>query len=198
MSGSHSGRWAVSARPRWVAAFLATVLVVLAGPGAGLVEAQAISARDAYVRVVAQHFDLPAAEAERLLEGRIAPDELPVLLFLERHSGIASTALLAIRRSGSAWSAIGRRYGIGGDRFHVEIPEGSVDARTRGIFERFQSTPRTAWAALDFGDEEVVTLVNLRVLSSRFSVPVARVIEARAGVGSWIEVPGRLAGGASW
>jgi hypothetical protein len=199
MSGSNHGGRVVAAGPGWAFSLLAAAaLLVLAGPRAEQVEAQAVSDRDGYVRLVAGHFDLPVAEAERLLEGRIAPDELPVLLFLERQSGIAAPALLAIRRSGSGWSALGRRYGIGGDRFHVEIPEGSVDARTRGAFERFQSTPRSGWAALDFSDEEIVTLVNLRVLSARFTVPVARVIEARGSVGSWVEVPGRLAGRASW
>ncbi len=197
MSAPHGFKRGARTRPARAPRLLALILLLAAGVRAGPLEAQGISDRDAYVRVVAQHFDLPVAEAERLLEGRIAPDELPVLLYLERQGGIAAPALLALRRTGSSWSAIGRRYGVGGDRFHVEIPEAAVDTRTRRIFESFQSTPRAGWATLDFGDEDLVTLVNLRLLSVRFSVPVARVIEARGAVGSWVEVPARLARGES-
>jgi hypothetical protein len=151
--------------------------------------------REAYLRVMTQHFELPPGEADRLLESSLAPDELPVLLFLEQHGGIAAPALLALRRSGSGWSALARRYGVGGDRFHVEIPEAAVDARTRGIHERYAATPRSGWAALDLSDEEIITLVNLKVLSQRFSVPVERVLEARDAAGSWVGVPARLAAG---
>jgi hypothetical protein len=177
---------------------IAWILVAALGVAAGDLQAQTPADRDAYLRVVSRHFELPAGEAERLLEDRIAPDELPVLLFLHAESGIAAPALLAMRRPGSTWSQVARRYGVGGDRFHVEIPAAAVDARTRRIHELFTGTPRGGWAALEFTDEETITLVNLRMLAERFTVPPARVLEVRGAVGSWIEVPARLSGGDAW
>ena len=163
--------------------------------GGGGVHGQVGADRDAYVRLMSIHFDLPAGEAERLLEGRLAADELPVVLFLARESGIAAPAVVAMRRAGTSWSALGQRAGVGGDRFHVEIPEAAVDARVVRIHERFSGTPRSGWASLDFTDDEVITLVHLQVLTRQFQLPVERVLRARADVPSWIEVPARLAGG---
>ncbi len=173
----------------------ACALVLVAGVTALEVKGQGLPDREAYLQVVSRHFDLPAGEAERLVEGRIAVDELPLVLFLERESGIAAPALLALRRGGAPWAAVARRGGVGGDRFHVEIPEGTVDARTRRIFDLFQRTPRAGWSALEFSDEELVTLVNLKMLSRRFSVSVERVIRVRGEVESWVAVPAVLARG---
>ncbi|TVP47972.1 MAG: hypothetical protein EA350_03920 [Gemmatimonadales bacterium] len=163
--------------------------------GAGMAVGQATSERDAYLRVMAVHFNLPPGEVGRLMEERMAADELPVVLFMSRESGIAPTALLAMRRSGTSWSRVAARYGVGADRYHVEIPEAAVDARVRRIHDQYASTPRGAWGGIEFTDDEVVTLIHLRVLSRRFEVPVARVLQVRGQSPSWIEVPARLAGG---
>jgi hypothetical protein len=185
---------------RWRGPVLGALLGLLLGPflaphagGGGVAHGQAGADRDAYVRLMSIHFELPSGEAERLLEGRLAADELPVVLFLARESGIAAPALVAMRRAGSAWSALGRRAGVGGDRFHVEIPDAAVDARVVRIQERFSATPRSGWAALDFTDDEVITLVHLQVLTRQFNVPVEQVLRARADAATWIEVPARLA-----
>jgi hypothetical protein len=175
--------------------------LVMAWTGAGLLlgaaeaAGQAASERDTYLRVMSAHFDLPPGEAGRLMEERMAADELPVVLFMSRESGIAPTALLAMRRSGASWSELGARAGVGGDRLYVEIPEAAVDARVRRIQDQYAATPRSAWGGIRFTDDEVVTLIHLRVLSRRFEVPAARVLQVRAQSPSWIEVPARLAGG---
>lgn len=185
---------------RWRGPVIGALLGLLLGPffvpctGTWEAHGQVGTDRDAYVRLMSIHFDLPAGEAERLLEGRLAADELPVVLFLARESGIAAPALVAMRRAGTSWSALGRRAGVGGDQFHMEIPESAVDARVVRIHERFSATPRSAWASLDFTDDEVITLVHLQVLTRQFHVPVERVLRARADSPSWIEVPARLAG----
>jgi hypothetical protein len=188
-------------RARWRGPALGGFLGLLLGPflaplsGVGVASGQVAADREAYMRVMSLHFELPPGEAERLLEGRLAADELPVVLFLSRESGIAAPALVAMRRAGTSWSALGRRAGVGGDRFHVEIPEAAVDARVARIHERYAATPRSGWATLDFTDDEVITLVHLQVLTRQFQVPVARVLQARSGAPSWVEVPARLAGG---
>jgi len=186
MTGSRS-----RIRMALVAALTGTWLLLGAAAAAG----QAGADREAYLRIMSAHFELPPGEAGRLMEERMAADELPVVLFMSRESGIAPTALLAMRRSGASWSELGARAGVGGDRLHVEISEAAVDARVRRIQAQYGATPRSAWGGLRFTDDEVVTLIHLRVLSRRFEVPVARVLQVRAQSPSWIEVPARLAGG---
>jgi hypothetical protein len=176
---------------------VACAAVLLGGLGSVAVEArgQGVTDRAAYLRVVTEHYELPAGEAERLLENGIALDELPLVLFLDRESGIAAPAILAMRRSGAPWMTISARAGVRGDRLHVEIPAEAVDARTRRIHDFYTRTPRSLWQGADFSDEEVVTLVNVKMLSRFFSVPVERVLRVRGGVDSWIAVPAVLVRG---
>jgi hypothetical protein len=177
-----------------VSALVAGLLTVLAAPEGGAQDVPP-QERELYLRVMSAHFDLPSGEAQRLLEGGLAADELPLVLFLSRESGIAAPAVVAMRRGGSSWMNLARRAGLGADRFHVEIPEASVDARTSRMHRLFRDTPRSGWGALELTDEELVTLVHLRVFSRYFSAPVARVLEVRGDVSSWVGVPLRLAGG---
>ncbi len=173
-------------------------LLALGVTGATGLSAQDVSPqeREIYVRVVSTHFDLPSGEADRLLEGRIAADELPLVLYLSRESGIAAPALVAMRRGGASWMSLVRRAGIGADRFHVEIPDEAVDSRTARVHALFRDTPRSGWNALEFTDEEFVTLVHLRMLARRFDTTVTRVAAARGEAPTWVHVPFRLAGGA--
>lgn len=147
-----------------------------------------------YLRVLRASFDLPAGEAERLLESGIPTEELPLALVVARESGIAAPALLAMRRRGDAWMTLVRRAGLGADRFHVEIPDAAVDARTERVHRLFRDTPRDAWGGLELSDDELVTLTHLRLFTRYFNLPAAVVLGARAASTSWVEVPARLAG----
>lgn len=184
--------------PALLALLAVGAMLAPGGMGTTGVHAQEVSPqeRELYLRVVSAHFDLPAGEADRLLEGRIAADELPLVLYLSRESGIGAPALVALRRGGASWMSLVLRAGIGADRFHVEIPDEAVDSRTARVHGLFRDTPRSGWRALELTDEEFVTLVHLRMLARRFDTTVTRVAAARGEAPSWVHVPFRLAGGA--
>jgi hypothetical protein len=169
---------------------LGALFLLLAGASEGM--GQGGTDRELYIRFMAGEFSILEGEADRLLEERIAPDELPVVLFLSRESGIAAPAILASRRSGLPWVQVARRGGVFPDRLFVEIPSSLDDPRIRRIRQLFSSTPRTGWGSLELSDDEVITLVHLRVLTRGFGRRVDEVLTARALSASWIEVPRRL------
>ncbi|TVP54522.1 MAG: hypothetical protein EA351_13050 [Gemmatimonadales bacterium] len=148
--------------------------------------------RQSYVRVIAAHFQVAESEAHILLEDRISPEELPVLLLLARETGIAPTAILAYRRGGGTWMAVARRFDMSPARFHVELSPEAAGPRLERAARLFRDTPSQQWAGLDFSDEEVIGLIHVKVLERYFQLPAARIIEARDEAGSWIAVPTRL------
>lgn len=148
--------------------------------------------RRAYVQVVADHFGVPTSEAEILLEGRIAIDNLPVVLFVSRETGLSASAVLALRRSATSWSAVSRRLSLPVQRFHVRVPEGDVDERIRRADGLFRSTAQADWDRIELTDEEVVTYVHLRVLGDQLRAAPGAILRARGSVGSWVEVPARM------
>jgi len=172
---------------------LATLLMILLAlpPGA---QAQTGESRDrsTYLAVMATYFQVSPMEVEILLEGRGAIDELPVLLLLARETGMAPPALSASRRGGATWMDLLRRFGLSAAHLHVPLEASDVDARVERIWTLYRDSDRSAWERIALTDEEVITLVHLKVLSRHHGVSPGRVLQARAASGSWVEVPGRL------
>jgi len=159
-------------------------------------EGQTLDARDrsTYLGLMASEFGVSPVEIEILLESGGAIDQLPVLLFLARETGMSPTALAAGRRSGTSWMALLRRFGLDAGRLYVPLDDRSVDARMARAWGLFQERGRDQWGSIDLTDEEIVTLVHLRVLSRNLGVDPGRVLQVRGSVGTWTEVPRRLMG----
>jgi hypothetical protein len=177
----------------WI--LLLSLLLVLALPRSAAGQGVGAEDRTAYLRLLSSYFLVPPMELEILLEGRIAMDELPVLLLLSRDTGMAPAAISATRRAGVRWMEVARRFGIGAPQLHVPLAESEVDERIRRAWNLFQTTDRRDWDRIELTDEEVLTLVHLKILSQHLGVSPGRVLEVRGGVGSWVEVPARLTRG---
>lgn len=146
--------------------------------------AQDAGSVEAFYRAVAQHFEVPSGEILILSEWRLPPEEIPVVLFVAGQAGISPEAVVAVRRSGQGWPAITRRYALDASRFHVPL-EGGAGSLARA-YEGYASRPRTQWASLELTGEDIVGLVNVRVLSEMLGVTPAAAIQARDRTGSWV------------
>lgn len=149
--------------------------------------------RDAYFRAVAEYFDLPAAEISILGEWRMPADEIPVVLFLAHHAGVSPEAIVALRRSGRGWGELAGRYQVDAAQFYVPIPEGASAGILQSAYDRYRSVPTPNWSQVQLADRDIVSLVNLRVLSQTLHL-APEVVLAAADNGSWVEVYARLLG----
>ena len=168
--------------------FLLTQLLIMASlvPGQGLAQEVSAGLKDAYFRAVGEHFQLPLQEVTIVGEWELAPEEVPVVLFLADRAGLSPDALIGLRRSGRPWMDIATRFGLGAAAFHLPLPEGEplgVLARACG---EFRSRPAREWTQIQLTDPEIIALVNLRVLAERAGVPPLRVLRAREEAGSFM------------
>lgn len=145
------------------------------------------AALEAYTRLASAHFQVSQNEVALLAEERIQPDEVAVVLRISQVSGISPTALIALRRSGESWMGIARRYGMGASSFHEPVPAGAIEDRTRRAMAAYGDTPATSWDSIQLTDDEVVTLVNLRMLTRELGVSHAQVLTARSQAGSYMQ-----------
>ncbi len=153
---------------------------------------QDASTRDAYFRAVARYFEVPRDEIDILGQWRLPPDEIPVALFVARWGGVSPDALVALRRSGQAWSDLAARYRVEPGTFHVPIPEGTPTHRLDDAYRQFRELPAEEWSRVQLTDADVVSLVNVRLLAETLDMPPARVLaEARASE-SFVALYGRL------
>lgn len=171
--------------------FRATVLL-----GAWLVAVPGLAAQDAaradYLRAVARYFSMPATEVVILSEWELPADEIPVVLFVARRSGVSPEAVVALRESGQSWGQLTRRYRITPSALHVpirdEAPAGSLDA----AYGQFRVTPVAQWDGLTLSDADIVGLVNVRVLSQVLGLSAERVAAETGSTAGYVELYVRL------
>lgn len=143
-------------------------------------------AKQAYFRAVADHFGVPMAEVEVLGEWGLEPDEVPVVLFVSTRAGVSSDALVGMRKAGQSWNDVARRFGLGGRAFYIFLPEDANLGHLSGAYQKYRSKPAREWDSIELQDLEIVSLVNLKVLSDQVEVTPIRVLRSREEYGSFI------------
>ena len=157
-------------------------LLALAAPLLG--QAPDRATLESYYRAVGGHLGVPPSEVMILSDWPLEPEEIPVALYVADRGGISPEAVVALHRSGMAWTAVSRRYGLDAGSFYVRF-EGDAGSLSR-IYEAYRSGPPAQWSGIDIRDDEVVALVNLRILSAVLGVAPLTVLQARDRTGSWV------------
>jgi len=161
-----------------------------------LVAAPEITAQDAahtdYFRSVARYFSLPAEEVSILADWEIEPDEVPVVLFVARRSGVSPEAVVALRDSGQSWSALTARFRVSASALHVPIRDDAPAGALSGAYERFRGTPVAQWSGLRLDDAEIVGLVNVRVISQVLGLSAEHVAAASGSTPTWVLLHAQL------
>lgn len=150
--------------------------------------------RDAYFQALARHFDVPAEEVEILGDWGLDPDEIPVVLFISEGAGVSPDALIGLRRDGRPWREVARRSGMGNRKFHLGLPADAPLGFLSRAYSEFRGRPPQEWDLIVLEDQEIVYLVNIRVLSEYIGVPPLQVLESREAAGSFVAGFGRLIG----
>ena len=150
--------------------------------------------RDAYFRAVASHFDLPMTEIVILGDWELAPDEIPVVLFVASRAGVSPEALVALRSSGRSWKELAGRYGIGAATLHMPLGARGSAGRLASVYERYGSVPVEEWSSIALTDQEIVALVNVRVLSGALGIRPEEILGRAGPSGSFVDLYQRLIG----
>lgn len=173
---------------RTLGAALAAIVVVVPGLVGQEGDAQV---RQAYFRAVADFFDLPTSEISILGEWRMPTQEIPVALFVAHHAGVSPEAIVALRRSGRGWSELATRYEVGPAQFYVPLPEGVAAGVLQSVYDRYRAVPTPSWSQVTLADRDIVSLVNLRLLSQTLEMAPGDVL-AVAGGADWVKVYAQL------
>ena len=167
---------------------VAMTLAVLSGAVAPAVAQDTSQGRSAYLRAVADFFQVSPDEIAILADWDLPAQEIPVALFVAERAGVSPDAVVALRRSGSSWAEVARRYHIDAAHFHVPLP-GDVDAGVLSrAYDRYRSLPPREWRTVMLGDGEIITLVNLRLISQTLQVPADEVLVLAPSDESWVQV----------
>ena len=170
----------------------AVLWVALALVATGAEAQETDVAQEAYFRAVGEFFDVPMSELEILREWSLPPDEIPVILFVADRTGVVPEALVALRRSGESWTRLAERYGVGAPELHVPVPDQAATGPLTSVYQSFRDLPASRWREIPLAAEDIVALVNLRLLSQTLGVSPAEVLSRAGSTGSFVQLYGEL------
>lgn len=170
----------------------AVLLAMTTFAAAGSEAQQQSSAGRAYFRAVARYFQIPESEIAILGSWDLPADEIPVVLFVARRVGVSADALVALRGSGRSWTELSERYRIGARALHVPIHDPASTGRLASLYTTFRDTPVEGWAEIPLSSEDIVTLVNVRVLAQSLGVATDEIMRRTADTSSFVELYAQL------
>jgi hypothetical protein len=150
------------------------------------------SSERAYYRAVARYFQMPEGEIAILGNWNLPADEVPVLVFVARRAGVSAEALVALRESGRSWTELSARYQIGARALHVPLHDASSAGRLSVLYDQFRDTPVDRWGEIRLSSEDIVALVNVRVLSQSLGLTSDEVMRRTATATSFVELYAQL------
>ncbi len=168
------------------------LMTSLAASVAPVAAQESSAARDAYLDSVARFFDLPPAEIEILSDWEIPVSEIPVVLFMARRSGVSPEALVALREAGQSWTSLAARYRVGPAVLQVPVPDDVPAGVLSRVYEGYRTTPVARWGTIRLADEDIVGLVNVRVISQSLGLPAENVLARTDSSDSYVELFAQL------
>lgn len=167
---------------------IAVLLTVLATIPSGVTAQDRDAAQADYFRAVAAFFSLPANEVAILGEWEIDREEIAVVLFVARRAGVSPEALVALRSSGQSWSALVERYRVTPSALHVPIRDDAPAGRLDAVYDEFRNTPVSEWRGILLEDDDIISLVNVRIISQALAVPPEAVVVRTDSVSSFVQL----------
>lgn len=143
------------------------------------ITAIAVDLQADYFNSVAKYFDIKSKEVNRISESGIIDEELPIVFFVAGRANVAPQEVAETRLSGESWMKVCDKYLLGARDLYM-IVTSPVKSITYGpIFEKFSKTPQKKWKTLEFTDDEIVNLVNLKLMSSLHDYSVYDIMAMR-------------------
>jgi hypothetical protein len=84
------------------------------------------------------------------------------------------------------------RYQIGAAALHVPLHDPGAAGRLASLYERYRDTPVERWGDIRPTAEEIVALVNVRVLAQSIGVPPDDVMRRTGTTRSFVEIYAQL------
>ncbi len=119
------------------------------------------------------YYSVPQREVVVIHDQGIRDDEIPVVLFIARHSRYQPDEIIRMRHDGYSWVDISGRCGVEPERYLVvERREGPPYGNAWGYYKHGPGSRGRG----RFTDDQFVSAVNVRVLTDRYGCSQADVV----------------------
>lgn len=130
---------------------------------------------------VGDYYRVPQREVITIKERGIPPYEVPVVLLLAKKAHVAPEMIIDLRLSGHTWLDITLRFGLSREIFYVPVGLVVTGPPYGKAYGHYRKKPKKDWKAIVLGDDDVINLVNLKLLSEHYTYPPEKIIKMRSG-----------------
>jgi len=109
----------------------------------------------------------------------IVDDELAVVFFISQHTGTSPEKIANLRLRKDKWNDINKVRGASAEDFYFPILTKVTSNIYSPIFKKYRDTKEEDWKKIVFSDEEIINLINLRVISKHHGYSVFEVMAMR-------------------
>jgi hypothetical protein len=137
---------------------------------------------------VGRYFGKPEREVVVVRERGLPEEEIPVAFFIAERASVAPGVIIDLRLGGMRWIEICGRYRLSPEIFYVPVAVEVQGPPYGKAYGHFKEKPRKQWKTIALADDEIITLVNLRMISEHHRIPAADVIRIHSGGKSFVVV----------
>ena len=144
--------------------------------------------RTEFSAALAAYYGVTPEEVAVVWETGISSEEIAVVLRVAQVSNTSAVSIGNLRVRGDSWQDIMKIRNVGSDSIYMVI-SGNVESGIYApILAKFDSVPQTKWNSIDFTNDEIVNLVNLKFLSSQYDFSVFKIMEMRDAGKPFVEI----------
>jgi hypothetical protein len=139
----------------------------------------AVDLQGDYYKAIGTYYNVATDDVKEISQVGISDEDLPVVFFVSGQVEITPKEVAKMRHSGATWMAVCDKYNLPVSDFYVFI-SGSVDSKVYGpIYEKFNKTPKQKLNSIKLTDDEIVNLVNLKMVYSLHDYSVFDIMAMR-------------------
>lgn len=119
-----------------------------------------------YSETVSRYFRAPAGQIDMVAD-HVNPSEIPVVFYIADRGKVSVEKVVELRGQGETWMEVAADCNLNAADFYIMVV-GEIKSKTFApIFAKYTATPMTNWKSLELTDDEIVNLVNLRLVASQ-------------------------------
>ena len=136
---------------------------------------------------IGETYKVPEREVVVVRDRHVPDDELPIVFFIAARAKVAPGLVVDFRLGRHSWFEVAQHFGVGPDAFFVEFSKepGPPYGKAWGYYHKH---PRNEWHRIVLADDDIVNLVNLRLMTTRYNCTPDEVVRLRSGKRGFVAI----------
>jgi len=130
---------------------------------------------------IGDYYRIPQSEVVIIKKRGIPANEIPVVLFIAKRAHVAPEIVMDFRLRDNTWLYATRRFGLGPEIFYVPVSGVVKNSPCGKAYGYYKHKPKKEWKTIALSDEDIINLVNLKLMSEHYGYPPEKIIKMRSG-----------------